>query len=73
MKIRAATITDKPAWLALRRRQRPALSDQQHERDWLQMMEQRGQRMTLLGVDEQGASLGMIEVSRRAQADGRGR
>lgn len=69
MKIRAATITDKPAWLALRRRQRPALSDQQHERDWVQMMEQRGQRMTLLGVDEQGASLGMIEVSRRTQSD----
>jgi aminoglycoside 6'-N-acetyltransferase I len=69
MKIRAATISDKPAWLALRRRQRPALSDQQLERDWIQMMEQRGQRMALLGVDEQGASLGMIEVSRRVQAD----
>lgn len=72
MKIRAANITDKPAWLALRRRQRPELSDQQHERDWVQMMEQRSQRMTLLCVDEHGASLGMIEVSRRAQTDGLG-
>ena len=69
MKIRAATIADKPAWLALRRRQRPALSDRQHESDWVQMMEQRGQRMTLLAVDEQGGSLGMIEVSRRTQSD----
>lgn len=69
MKIRAANITDKPAWLAVRRRQRPALSDQQHERDWVQMMEQRSQRTTLLCVDEQGASLGMIEVSRRARSD----
>ncbi len=69
MKIRAANITDKPAWLALRRRLRPALRDQQHERDWLQMMEQRGQRATLLCVDEHGASLGMIEVSRRAQME----
>jgi aminoglycoside 6'-N-acetyltransferase I len=69
MKIRAARITDKPAWLALRRRLRPALRDQQHERDWLQMMEQRGQRTTLLCADEQGASLGMIEVSRRAQME----
>lgn len=69
MKIRAANIRDKPAWLALRRRQRPARSDQQHERDWVQMMEQRSQRTTLLCVDEQGASLGMIEVSRRAQSD----
>ena len=69
MKIRAANITDKPAWLALRRRLRPALSDQQHERDWMQMIEQRGQRMTLLCVDGQGAMLGMIEVSRRAESD----
>lgn len=68
MKIRAANITDKPTWLALRRRLRPALSDQQHERDWTQMMEQRGQRTTLLCVDGQGALLGMIEVSRRAHA-----
>jgi ribosomal protein S18 acetylase RimI-like enzyme len=72
MKIRAANITDKPAWLAVRRRQRPALSDKQHERDWVQMMEQRNQRTTLLCVDEQGASLGMIEVSRRAQSDSLG-
>lgn len=69
MKIRAATIADKPAWLALRRRQRPALSDRQHESDWVQMMEQRSQRMTLLAVDEQGGSLGMIEVSRRMHSD----
>ena len=69
MKIRAVNIADKPAWLALRRRLRPALSDQQHARDWNQMMEQRGQRMTLLCVDGQGEWLGMIEVSRRAQAD----
>jgi len=69
MKIRAANTTDKPAWLALRRRLRPALRDQQHERDWLQMMEQRGQRTTLLCVDGQGASLGMVEVSRRTQME----
>jgi len=69
MKIRAANITDKPAWLALRRRLRPALRDHEHERDWLQMMEQRGQRATLLCVDGHGASLGMIEVSRRAQME----
>jgi len=69
MKIRAANITDKPAWLALRRRLRPALRDQQHQRDWLEMMEQRGQRATLLCVDEHGASLGMIEVSRRTQME----
>jgi aminoglycoside 6'-N-acetyltransferase I len=69
MKIRAANITDKPAWLALRRRLRPALTDQQHERDWHQMMEQRGQRATLLCVDGHGASLGMIEVSRRIQME----
>lgn len=69
MKIRAANITDKPAWLALRRRLRPALRDQQHERDWLQMLEQRGQRATLLCVDGHGASLGMIEVSRRIQME----
>ena len=69
MKIRAVNIADKPAWLALRRRLHPALSDQQHARDWNRMMEQRGQRMTLLCVDGQGALLGMIDVSRRAQAD----
>ena len=69
MKIRAVNIADKPAWLALRRRLRPALSDQQHAQDWNRMMEQRGQRMTLLCVDGQGALLGMIDVSRRAQAD----
>jgi len=72
MKIRAATITDKSAWLAVRRRQRPALGPQQHEQDWKQLMEQRNQRMALLCVDEHGASLGMIEVSRRAQSDGLG-
>ena len=69
MKVRALNIADKPAWLALRRRLRPALSDQQHTLDWNRMMEQRGRRMTLLCVDGQGALLGMIEVSRRAQAD----
>ena len=72
MKIRAATVVDKPVWLALRRRLRPTLSDQQHERDWLQMMEQRGRRTTLLCVDAQGGLLGMIEVSQRAQMDGFG-
>lgn len=72
MQIRAANIADKPAWLALRRRLRPAASDQQHERDWAQMMEQRGQHMTLLCVDEKGGLLGMIEVSRRAHTDGLG-
>ena len=69
MKIREVNIADKPAWLALRRRLRPALSDQQHARDWNRMMEQRGQRTTLLCVDGQGALLGMIDVSRRAQDD----
>ncbi len=72
MNIRPANITDKPAWLALRRRLRPAFSDQQHERHWVRMIEQRGQRMTLIGVDEQGALLGVIEVSHRGQIDGFG-
>ena len=65
MDVRAINIPDKPAWLVLRRRLLPALSDQDHERDWLQMMEQRGQRMTLVCVGDQGGLLGMIEVSRR--------
>ena len=69
MIVRPANLTDKPAWLALRRRLRPALSDQQHERHWLRMMEQRGQRMTLVCVDQQGALLGMIEVSHRGQME----
>ena len=51
MKIRALSIADKPAWLALRRR--PALSDQQHAQDWNRIMEQRDQRTTLLCVDGQ--------------------
>lgn len=72
MKIRAASVVDKPVWLALRRRLRPTLSDQQHERDWQQMMEQRGRRTTLLCVDAQGALLGMIEVSQRGPMDGFG-
>ncbi|TDJ17341.1 MAG: hypothetical protein E2O65_08320 [Gammaproteobacteria bacterium] len=53
MKIRALSIADKPAWLALRRRLRPALSDQQHAQDWNRIMEQRDQRTTLLCVDGQ--------------------
>ncbi len=65
MNTRPANITDKPAWLALRRRLRPALSDQQHQQHWVRMMELRDQCMTLLCVDEQGALLGVIEVSRR--------
>jgi aminoglycoside 6'-N-acetyltransferase I len=65
MDVRAINIPDKPAWLVLRRRLLPALSDRDHERDWLQMMEQRGQRMTLVCVGDQGALLGMIEVSRQ--------
>lgn len=69
MKVRAATIADKPAWLALRRRLTPALADQAHERDWTRMMEQRGRRETLVCVDDQGAMLGMIEVSRRVDAE----
>ena len=32
--IRAATIADKPLWLALRRRLLPTLDNPQHERDW---------------------------------------
>ncbi len=68
MKIRALSIADKPAWLALRRRLHPALSDQQHARDWNRIMEQRDRRATLLCVDEPGVLLGMIEVSRRAEA-----
>lgn len=65
MNIRAATVVDKPVWLALRRRLRPTLGDRQHERDWTQMIEQRGRRTTLLCVDGQGGLLGMIEVSLR--------
>ncbi len=72
MRIRAATVVDKPVWLALRRRLRPALGDQQHERDWLQMMEQRGRRTALLCVDAQGGLLGMIEMSQRERMDGFG-
>ena len=70
MKIRAANLSDKPAWLALRRRLLPALGDAEHERDWGQMMGERAQRTTLLGVDEHGALLGMIEISRRPQMEG---
>lgn len=69
MKIRAATVVDKPVWLALRRRLRSAVGDEQHERDWLQMMEQRGRRTALLCVDGQGALLGMIELSHRDRSD----
>lgn len=72
MKIRAANLSDKPAWLALRRRLLPALGDAEHERDWGQMMGERAQRTTLLGVDEHGALLGMIEISRRTQMQGFG-
>ena len=39
--------------VALRRRLHPALSDQQHARDWNRIMEQRDQRTTLLCVDGQ--------------------
>ena len=69
MKIRAATVVDKPVWLALRRRVRPAVGDEQHERDWLQMVEQRGRRTALLCVDGQGGLLGMIELSHRDRSD----
>lgn len=72
MKIRAANLSDKPAWLALRRRLLPALGDAEHERDWGQMMGERAERTTLLGVDEHGALLGMIEISRRRQMEGFG-
>lgn len=66
MEIRAINMPDKPAWLALRRRLMPALSDTEHERDWTQMMEQRGQRMTLVCIGEKGGVLrGLLEVSRR--------
>lgn len=47
MKIHALSIADKPAWLALRRRLRPALSDQQPGQEWNRIMEQRDQRTTL--------------------------
>ena len=72
MTVRVANITDKPLWLALRRRLLPALSDMEHERDWLQMMEQRGQRATILCVDGQSALLGMIVVFLRPSLDGLG-
>ena len=72
MKIRAATMTDKPVWLALRRRLRPTLGDQQHERDWQQMIGERARRATLLCVDAQGGLLGMIEVSQRGPDEGFG-
>lgn len=72
MKIRAANLSDKPAWLALRRRLRPALSGIEHERDWGQMMGEGAQRTTLVGVDEHGALLGMVEISRRPQMEGFG-
>lgn len=65
MDVRAINIPDKPAWLVLRRRLMPALGDREHEHDWNQMMEQRGQRMTFVCVEEQGALLGMIDVSRQ--------
>lgn len=72
MKIRTATVADKPVWLALRRRLRPTLGDQQHERDWQQMMGERARRATLLCVDAQGGLLGMIEVSQRGPEEGFG-
>jgi aminoglycoside 6'-N-acetyltransferase I len=65
MDIRAINIPDKPAWLVLRRRLMPALSDRDHEHDWNQMMEQRGQRMTLVCAGDEGALLGIIEVARQ--------
>lgn len=65
MEIRAITLKDKPAWLTLRKRLLPAMSDRQHDRDWNQMMEQRGQRMTLVSIGDDGALLGMLEVSRQ--------
>ena len=70
MEVRAINVPDKPAWLALRRRLLPALSDKDHERDWTQMMEQRGQRMTLVCVGDKGGALrGMLEVSRQPGMD----
>lgn len=69
---RAVNYSDKPAWLALRRRLAPAADDQELERDWVQMMEQRGLRMTLVCVDTTGTLLGMIELSRRSHSQGLG-
>ena len=69
MKVRSLNITDKPAWLALRRRLAPALDDRAHDRDWTRMMDERGRRTTLVCVDDEGGVLGMIEVSRRADAE----
>ena len=69
MKVRSVNITDKPAWLALRRRLAPALDDRAHERDWTRMMDERGRRATLVCVDDDGAVLGMLEVSRRVASD----
>ena len=68
MNVRSVNITDKPAWLALRRRLAPALDDREHDRDWTRMMDERGRRATLVCVDDEGAMLGLIEVSRRADA-----
>lgn len=48
----------------------PASSDQELERDWVQMMEQRGLRTTLMCIDAEGALLGMIELSRRSGSEG---
>lgn len=72
MDIRAVNLADKPAWLALQRRLLPASSDQELERDWLQLMEQRGFRTTLMCVDAEGALLGMIDLSRRSHSEGLG-
>ena len=69
MKVRSVNITDKPAWLALRRRLAPALDEREHDRDWTRMMDARGRRATLVCVDDDGAMLGMIEVSRRVDAE----
>ena len=69
MEVRAINVPDKPAWLALRRRLLPASSDQQHERDWTRMLEQRGQRMTLVCVGD-GELRGMLEVSRQPGVEG---
>jgi len=69
MKVRSVNIADKPAWLALRRRLMPAIDDLQHERDWARMMDERGRRATLVCVDDEGGMLGMLEVSRRMDAE----